>query len=280
MPQSCKENFTFNTSLPLFINRFELIDRHYLDAVDLFYQILMKQFQNPDEKEKYILRLSYYKMAEALGNAFNVGQISGIENQPTCQTQVQEMIDVQNKFIDEATASNDYYNRFFYSYDKALTYRLADRRDLALSLLDELSGWVENPQEINIVSKARCSILIEQQVLTNEIEKEYMEENLQTCQGVSFRLVPQLSNTIPVNSTVDEVKYTIYPNPAQDELTIISNIEHGNVSLINFIGQKILGTELNYDSFIDLAQYPRGMYVLEIENTVSHKKYHETIVLQ
>ena len=253
---------------------------NYKDAVDLFYQILMKQYQNPDEKEKYILRLSYYKMAEALGNAFNVGQIYGMENQQSLQTQVQEMIDVQSKFINDAVANGDYYNRFFYSYDKALTYRLADRRDLALSLLEELSGWVENPQEMNTVSKAQCSILIEEQVLANEMVKEDMEQNLQSCQGVSFRLGYHHSNTIPDNSTVNEEKYAVYPNPVQNELTIISNIEHGNVSLINFVGQKILGTELNYDSFIDLAPYPRGIYVLKIENNVTHKKYHETIVLQ
>jgi hypothetical protein len=82
------------------------------------------------------------------------------------------------------------------------------------------------------------------------------------------------TNTINIASEMQEIK--IYPNPASNEITVLSNIELANISIYNQSGQKVMDHSLNSrETKIDISQLPIGMYfILTISpsaNVETHK---------
>lgn len=73
--------------------------------------------------------------------------------------------------------------------------------------------------------------------------------------------------TITVTGIVENVSANIYPNPVKDYLTI--EIE-GNkqVSIFSLTGQKLFETTSNGDINVDMSSYPRGIYIVKINESV------------
>ena len=72
-------------------------------------------------------------------------------------------------------------------------------------------------------------------------------------------------NTLSSVSTneVQKLDYIIYPNPANDKITISSNTSSINVSIFTLTGQKVIETTSKTISVSSLA---KGCYIVELES--------------
>jgi hypothetical protein len=108
----------------------------------------------------------------------------------------------------------------------------------------------------------------------NKLANQYMFYNLGSGWNNSIYLGawmirPILSMKEVILSSVNETRHNflIYPNPAKEELTIISSTANNLISIYNLQG--ILVKQLyvtNTESKINIADLAIGMYVIEIKN--------------
>jgi len=74
------------------------------------------------------------------------------------------------------------------------------------------------------------------------------------------------SSYTSVNETVEN-SVNVYPNPATSELNITSNFNDGNLSVYNMAGQQVISSTLNsYNTQINVANLPAGIYTLSVQN--------------
>ncbi len=65
---------------------------------------------------------------------------------------------------------------------------------------------------------------------------------------------------------------SIYPNPAQNELTIISSDKINQITITNLLGQKVYTNEYNTEKVqVDVASLPASVYLIRINGTEVRK---------
>jgi hypothetical protein len=64
----------------------------------------------------------------------------------------------------------------------------------------------------------------------------------------------------------------LYPNPAKTNLTVSSNGGNKNITVYNTLGQVVQTDTTQGLLTIDVSSWPEGLYLLEIEDTATHKK--------
>jgi hypothetical protein len=87
-------------------------------------------------------------------------------------------------------------------------------------------------------------------------------------------------NQLPVWASIQQQSriltgVKIYPNPAQDKVTIEGlNNDFTEISIFNIIGDKILTLKtLGSNSEIDFSDFQQGVYVLHIQNSSGQLRY-------
>lgn len=91
-------------------------------------------------------------------------------------------------------------------------------------------------------------------------------------QGINFLYHVMDTAQIKINTGIDkwnEVgKYSVYPNPASDKLYITGNSETiRKVTFYNLAGLSVMHVgELKPDGSIDVSSFPKGVYIILIEN--------------
>ncbi len=255
------------------------VDSNYRIAIQLFYQILNENIPNPDGNESYLLNLNYIKLQEALGHAFRSHQISCEENNSVICEEVQKVIDIENKFISKAAQQNNYFRKFLYSMDKAQTYRIACRRDLCLSLLNEINSWAEG-DDIAEVGSFICAVQLEQNILDGLIDFSLAEEELQLCNSSNPFRITAPDRTKNLSNIKKEMEVSVSPNPVKDIALISSNVETGYIILYNNLGQSVFNSTFNYDTDIDMSKFSKGMYKIKIENLQTLEYKVEKILIQ
>ena len=249
----------------------------YKDAVSLFYQILNEQYINPDDKEKYLLSLNYVKMMEALGNAFKYNQIVCTETGlPEIVTQV---ISIQDKLIEIAIGVNNHDTRFKYSMDKAQTLRLACRREECVQLLNQILEWCVGDAEINAVNVFICQVGIENMVLNGTILPSDVEEQMTSCNQETARLrndddALEILNPPAVNLSVD-----IYNNSQFNFIDVKTNAENGHLIMLNSIGEIVHEENLIYDCSIDVNNFSKGIYIINVTDKNTGESLGNKLVL-
>ena len=251
---------------------------NYRKAIELFYQILIENIPNPDSKESYLLNFNYMKLLETLGYAFSSNQISCYENNNALCSEVQMVIEIENKFIEIANQQGNYYRKFLYNLDKAQTYRIACRRDLCLNLLNDILTWAE-ADDLEEVNSLICKVKIERDVLAGTIDVGSVAELMQQCNGNNeFRLAR--TNKTPLSNNDQETMISIFPNPIRDIANIRTNIEHARIILFDDLGRLLTDENVNYDTDIDFTAKPRGIYTLKIENSETLEHWIKKLVVQ
>ncbi|HLG34019.1 MAG TPA: T9SS type A sorting domain-containing protein [Bacteroidia bacterium] len=190
-------------------------ENNFREAVSLFYQILTADIENPTADEMQVLSLGHKKMLESLGSAFLSGQITRAENSVSLAIEIVETIEVLDNIIEEAsdTSSYDYNKLITASMEKADVYRLADRRELALPILDNILAWAEE-DDLPYVQSYRCQTNIEHLTLLNEVAKQDVEtimENPCDYTPNNFRTDGQNYADLDNQSSLH-----VAPNPAMD----------------------------------------------------------------
>ena len=250
--------------------------QNYRKAIKLFSQILNVDFPNPNKHESYLLNLGYLKLQETLGNAFLNKQIIPSN---TLADEVQNIIDIENNYIDKANQQKNYYRRFLYTMDKAQTYRIANRRDLSLNVLNNILSWVQT-DDLDEVNNFICTINTEIDALEGRIDLGSIAGIMNQCTHTNqFRLTAPAKN-VPLSNNDPETMISIFPNPINNIANIRTNIENARIILFDNVGQSITDEKINYDTDIDLSSVSRGIYVLKIENLKTSEYWIKKLIVQ
>jgi hypothetical protein len=68
-------------------------------------------------------------------------------------------------------------------------------------------------------------------------------------------------------SEVDEGNFIVYPNPANDLVTIYGNDLVGNsLTIYNTLGQEVKNSFINRQAIIDVHDFPAGVYTIMLES--------------
>jgi uncharacterized delta-60 repeat protein len=145
-------------------------------AVNLFGQIIKFPNKSPKTEERLLLSIAYRKMNEALASAIDQGQVTPDLN----SAEVVLVMDVQQKLLQLAQASNAYTEQVMFALDRAQTFRLVNRRDLSLAELGQMAGWVTGA-DVAYIEKWRCLVQAEQDVLTGLVQREDFGNLLSAC---------------------------------------------------------------------------------------------------
>lgn len=102
---------------------------------------------------------------------------------------------------------------------------------------------------------------------------------------VSLYLQGKTSGTVPVPVSIDKLddfaSLTVYPNPAQSQITVKAegfNDLKATINIKNILGQTVLSTKASAtESIINISQLPAGMYTLVYE-TKKGSKYKKLLI--
>ena len=91
------------------------------------------------------------------------------------------------------------------------------------------------------------------------------------------------ATTVPVSDVGWEIDLNIYPNPAQESLTVTfeSDSEHRmNASVFNLLGKKVMDIQnLRQYNTINISALPPGQYLLHLTNSIGNYSMHKFIKL-
>ena len=80
------------------------------------------------------------------------------------------------------------------------------------------------------------------------------------------------SEVLSTNTATYESNINIYPNPANDHITIdfgnLDNVEGWNIKIINILGQEVLSQPMNTDK-INVSELSKGVYIIRISDGVN-----------
>ena len=70
------------------------------------------------------------------------------------------------------------------------------------------------------------------------------------------------------------------PVPAKNLLNVSSNVEKGELVLMNAFGQVMVKQSINYATTLDVSSLSRGFYFIVMMNSVSLEQKVQTVTLQ
>ena len=80
------------------------------------------------------------------------------------------------------------------------------------------------------------------------------------------------SEVLNTNTATYESNINIYPNPANDHITIefgnLDNVEDWNIKIINILGQEVLSQPMDNDK-INVSELSKGVYIIRISDGVN-----------
>ena len=80
------------------------------------------------------------------------------------------------------------------------------------------------------------------------------------------------SEVLSTNTATYESNINIYPNPANEHITIdfgnLDNVEGWNIKIINILGQEVLSQPMNTDK-INVSELSKGVYIIRISDGVN-----------
>jgi len=100
-------------------------------------------------------------------------------------------------------------------------------------------------------------------VIVKELEIHYDEGTISAAtfgRGVWQSPLNTLSTNVSEN---DKISFKIYPNPAQDKITITTSQQNMNVTIFTITGEKIIETN---SKKINTSKFAKGCYIIEIKD--------------
>ncbi len=236
-------------------------------ALDKYNQILMEPLQNIDIKEDYILNYDYQRMKESFSDALSKFQLYPDANSAPIDQYMQMLLDVQDKIISQAVVKGNYDIRLFVSLDKAQTYRISGKIDASISLLDDVLSWV-GIDEFDYVNRIRCLTQIERDVLTGVISPDDVESAMQNCTSVTYRIANHTpNNKVEQSSSNTDEKIQLFPNPANNQITILSNQEGVyHFTIFDAIGKVVESEIFTHTIDLSVKDLSPGIYFYSLKN--------------
>jgi len=95
------------------------------------------------------------------------------------------------------------------------------------------------------------------------------------CSSVpSWEFAENFKNAFPedvelaLTERFEEVNFIIYPNPTSSELHLSSTSDFSTVEIYSVLGSKIETIEVSNNGIINLSDYPKGIYLLDINGSI------------
>ena len=73
-----------------------------------------------------------------------------------------------------------------------------------------------------------------------------------------------INTTNTVNNAVISLETKVYPNPAQNQLTITTDVEGATIEIVNIIGQVVLQMPLTSTTILNVTDLKAGTYLYKI----------------
>jgi len=112
-------------------------------------------------------------------------------------------------------------------------------------------------------------------VIVKELEIHYNKGTISAAtfgRGVWESPLNTLSTSFSNN---EEINFKIYPNPAQDKITIITSQQNINVAIFTITGKKIIATTTKT---INTSNFAKGCYIIEVRNENGFLKREKLII--
>jgi hypothetical protein len=253
----------------------------------MFSEIVKYNFRRPETSDEVdIKRIAYKRMYEAISSGIEKGEIPKNLNNPA----IAELIGIQNNLLANFAADSEqaYSGKISIGLDRAQTFRLLNRRDLAIQAYDELLQ-VADEDDRELISRFKCFTQAEESALAFGMDADFYEQNIEAClpRGMQrsrpFSQLEKINNPnysdslLSINEDKDAQGLKIYPNPASNELNVefnLSNSETPAVQLFNLSGSIVYNhkfeqslTAGNNNLQINTALIPPGIYFLEFKAT-------------
>ena len=111
--------------------------------------------------------------------------------------------------------------------------------------------------------------------------EEELNGGIQDSMQISYELlVFPILGTVASSGGLNQVRVdkdiSIYPNPARDEINIVSSFKMNNIIVYNTLGQKVIEEIINGNTTqLDVSKFAKGNYIAKIytDNGVATKKF-------
>lgn len=280
----------FNISNAFIKNRNDSL-RNYNTAIDYFDDILGMNYTSLTNTEKRLMMYSYSRYMSSMGGAIQKRQIGISRNNTQVNNQIQKIINRQNMLLQKANTDSVWMrlkNRI--SLDKAITYRAAENRTKALQLLDSILTWATDTNYILLVNTWKCQIQAEKDLISGVIKNKDSVSYYYPCFGevikrghkpyVPGRMIANQTTSINDNINSNEDS-KVYPNPANDILSLEFKAQHSYVIEIFDINGKMLLSkyvtsvkENMVKEKLNIKHLANGLYFVKItsdNSTMTHK---------
>lgn len=190
------------------------------------------------------------------------------------------------KFKNQCTTTPEFLNGFYKYSDNALTSGTTDTASVAVFL----TKYNSSQQIIDTIGSGQIELVTADQYTLFQCPIVYTQPNI-TPDSISIIIKPSkfgsgigipiclsgnycsyltidnLSLSISTNTTEEEVEkpFVVFPNPASSDLSIVGNILHQKMTVINVLGEIILvkAATSNHET-LEIKNLPAGIYYLNV----------------
>ena len=208
---------------------------------------------------------------EQWGNPYLTNSTSGAAHIGTCPySQSTHFYETSSSYISSGSYADDFHTYSVIWKEDTITWYVDEIELFSLNpssfwSIPSPSAWPFNSNEWYLM----INLAITQSgpdtntIFPNQIEIDYVrvyQENL--------------TNSINID---DKNKYTVFPNPANDFLTIQGN-NVSSVKIFNIHGNIVLSKNVNNNKKVDISILNKGMYLVELENYFGFKINKKVII--
>jgi len=201
---------------------------------------------------------------EQWGNPYLTNQTSGAAHIGTCPySSSTHFYETSSKYISIGSYADNFHTFSIIWNEDIITWYVDDIELFSLNpssfwSIPSQSGWPFNSNEwyLMINLAITSSGPDANTVFPNQIEIDY---------------VRVYQDNIMNSSYIDaKNKYLVYPNPANDILTIEGN-DVNNIKIFNIQGDIVLSNNINNNKKVDVSILNKGIYLIELENNLGFK---------
>ncbi|HET6243688.1 MAG: T9SS type A sorting domain-containing protein [Bacteroidetes bacterium] len=254
-------------------------------AVQNFHEIFKYLKDNEpaiNNKDAYLIKLSYQYMLEALGNAYINNELQEVSLNSNMPDEVLKVLDTQNYILDYSdcfTPALYEDKKISLGLDKGQVLRLAGKRNLALNEFNNiLSGATLSDKET--IESWICLTEKELSLQNELIDIHEFTSEIESCPKTRKR------NSTSSNRFVQELElkenehkhkdfnFKLYPNPASNavKVQLPGTDTYSELIIYNSLGIQVKTIQLNTEQelFIDCTHFATGIYqfVLKSGNSV------------
>jgi hypothetical protein len=252
--------------------------RKYNEAIDYFLDILDGSGQGANKHEKEVLQTCYDMLRQCMSGAVRNRQITVSRASATLQPRIAAVIALQNKLIARSMTDSLWMpRRFALSLDKAIAYRLAEKRTPALQVLDSMLLWVTDTAKRDLVEYWKCVIVTENRVISGMMSSDSLRNKPHCIAAIMHIPLPvhMSKTTVGMEESVveEEAMLTLYPNPAQTVVAIewLSGGGLSSGSIYDLHGQQVLKFSVrkpagNAHHEVDISSLSTGVYLVQLQD--------------